>query len=364
MNTYKKINLQLLSIKNISNQNDDQSSKSLSSERQNTIIKNINNNKYNNTINQINKTLNVFNNINTLNNKNCTTNNDFSFSYIEKLSTNNKLKKRNLYLINLLKSIENSNLTPKKINGNPYNNYHNNNYLYYNSLLKQNKDLLLENNLLKKEYYNNLKSKNRFDNLINNKEEIESKINSLNYSFNNFLKLLSVNNIRNTPITKQNSNENLIFTKEGNLNNNNNLSENSSSEEDQIEISLKPFEKKIPPKSANNKMKLNTLTKNSECYNRFDRNDIKSLCMNTLKNSKQNIFIGKKNNLLYSINNNVNKTEKVLMDEKNNNLKNDKFYIRSRAQNNTHYNYNNYNYNYYKSNGGISKKFNEFFKSK
>ena len=363
MNTYKKNNLELL----ISNQDDDTSNTPPSSERQNTIIKNINNdndnNIYNDTINQIDQTLNIFNNINTVNNnKNkIINNNNSSFTYKQKITENKKLKERNSYLKNVLNSIENSTLPPQKINGNPYNNFSNSNNLNYNFLLKQNQELLLENKLLKEEYYNNLIcSKNNVENLICHKDEIEAKIKSLNYSFNNFLKLLSVNNSQNTPVTKKNSyeNENLIFTEGGNLNNND-VCENSSIDDEQIEISLKPFEKKIPPKSANNKI-MNSFTKSLEC-NRINKNDIKSFCINnTLKNSKHNIFPGKKNNLLYSINNNINRAGKVLIDKKNNNLKNnEKIGFRLRQQNNNHFNYNNY-----KSNGGISKKFSEIIKNK
>ena len=386
MNSYKKyINHQKIYSIKPPNIETDPSNNSISSERRNTIIKNpffetpTNDNpeksqKNSTAINTINNTLNFLNKLNNTKqnikeytyslNKNKDTN---SNKYIDKIKTNRKLKDRNLYLTNVLKELQNEN-NQKEANGNPYNqllisgsinsnsNQSNNSGNYYNYLLKQKKELLKENRKLKEEYnILKLSEKNSICNekIIENKDEIEAKIKSLNYSLNNFMELLSTS-IDSRVMSKSNNNNfkendlffeksknntstqnavdqksfydmdyNIVFTEGGNLNTNNNCyyeEQTSSNDEDQIEIPLKPYEKTAYnyknhlfkeklgnlssftkkqnknnfPYTESHKIITNSFTKsleypNNDKQNRVSKNEIKNLYPN--KNSSNNKYI-------------------------------------------------------------------------
>ena len=185
---------------------------SSSSSKRNTIIKNNNNlltieeiaiKKETETINKIDDTLlflkskkfsddSLKANVNNVS--------SFSSIFVDKLKRNQKLKEKNIYLKNILKElneINNSNSSNHKnsVKKNLFmNNNNNNNLYYYNQLKKEFSELKYFNKLLKEEYSilkleenNNIEIKKIFT----NKEEVISKIKSLNYSLNNFLNLIS-----------------------------------------------------------------------------------------------------------------------------------------------------------------------------
>ena len=470
MNSYKKyINHQKIYSLKSSNIDTDQSNNSISSsERRNTIIKqpnieiptNDNDEKLqkNSTIiNTINNTLNFFDKLNTTK-KNIkeyyfplTKNNNSNLNkYKDKIKNNQKLKERNIYLNNILKELQNENIQTEA-NGNPYNqliisgsiNSNSNQSSItnsYNYLLKQKNELLKENKKLKEEYkILKLSETNSICNerIFENKDEIEAKIKSLNYSLNNFMELLSTSiNSRTTPsfktMSKSNNNYkendlffekskndtssrnainqksfydmdyNVVFTESGNLNTNNNNyyeEQTSSNDEDKIEIPLKPYEKtaynyknhlfkekfgnlssftqkqnkNALPFSESRKIITNSFTKsleypNNDKQNKVNKNDVKNIYSN--KNninhnynccSFKNILSGeKKNNLLYPENNVGNKSDKFLVMKNmrtSSNLKHDKNSNLKSSENKKIRAHNNY-----KTNGGISQKFNKIFK--
>ena len=94
---------------------------------------------------------------------------------------------------------------------NPNNSGNKYNGLTYEYLLKQNKELINENNNLKEEY-NLLKldQNNSFhlEKIVDNKYEIISKIKTLKYSMDNFINLLSFQNISNSNNKNNNNTEN------------------------------------------------------------------------------------------------------------------------------------------------------------
>jgi hypothetical protein len=272
----------------------------------------------------------------------------------------------------------------------------------YDFLLRQNKELMNENNNLNEEY-NILKleykSATTIENIMENKYEVISKIKTLKYSINNLLNLLTSNNsdtnkkenssktnntkhifsynyndnsFKNHTINKYdfplklnefeknklyvnnsntrnenkkinkdfeiitknklNLNSNIIFTEGGNLNTNNNSLYNKnddSSDNDQIEISLKQFEKSdntnlnnliintggininnnnytenTTRQNQNKKIiftekRKNTMTINS--YSKESTNDIKNS-----KDSKKKLIEGKSTKNIRENNNNIN----------------------------------------------------------
>jgi len=284
-------------------------------------------------------------------------NNTSSFSsiFVDKLKKNQKLKEKNIYLKNILKElnrINNSNKSNQKnsIKKNLFiNNISNNNLYNYNRLKKEFSELNYYNKLLKEKFSilkleenNNINIKKIFA----NKEEVISKIKSLSYSINNFLDLISAltnqkeqNKMNNNLISsnknkqlknynhnkfpntnkkhnfflesknlrknasefinnKAHKNRNLFynnnyirFTGDENLNTN---YYNEHSEEFQITIPLKKFEKTINTQFKRNKKlgSINSDIKNKKKLTISESNKIicpfdKSLEYNNKKNGKE-----------------------------------------------------------------------------
>ena len=316
-------------------------------------------------INKINDTL-LFLSSKNFNEDSLKKNNTSSYSsiFVDKLKKNQKLKERNIYLKNCIKELRNT-YNYNKINIIQNNQYINNNitdnFYYYNNLKKENSELNYINKNLKEEYSmlklqnnNNLNIKN----LLSNKEYLESKIKSLNYSLNSFLDILSfsssntehsqpINSIkynylnkkkdennmffekedlkknglnidcRNNKIYNINNNKSLKFTEGGNLNiNESNKNEidndNESSEDFKIVIPLKQFEKTETNKFKNFKKlehfypenKINKLIFSNN--NKILNSDLKSIEYNInhkTKNPKIKILNTNKNKLPFKINN-------------------------------------------------------------
>ena len=279
----------------------------------------------------------------------------FSSIFVDKLKRHQKLKEKNIYLKNILKElskISNSNYSNHKnsIKKNLFMNNNNNNLYYYNRLKKEFSELKYYNKLLKEEYSilkleenNNINIKKIFT----NKEEVISKIKSLNYSLNNFLDLISPsiekkdynkmsdnlissnqkqnqlknnnhskfrnsNNEHNLFFVSKNlrknaselidnnthknrnifyNNNHIRFTDEGNLNTN---YDNELPEEFQITIPLKKFEKTITSQFKSNKKfgSINSDIKNEKKLTISQSNKIifsfaKSLEYNNKNNGKE-----------------------------------------------------------------------------
>jgi len=340
---------------------------SSSSSKRNTIIKNNNNlltaeeiaiKKGNETINKIDDTLlflksKKFSDDSLKSNVNNTT--SFSSIFVDKLKKNQKLKEKNIYLKNVLKElkkINNSNYSNHKnsVKKNLFMNHNNNNSYYYNQLKKEFSELKYYNKLLKEEYSILKLEENNSANIkkiFTNKEEVISKIKSLNYSLNNFLDLISpsteqkeknkMNNNLVSSSSKQKplkihnhnrlpnsnkeqklffesknlrknaselignnahknrnlfyNNNHLRFTDEENLNTN---YDNEHSEEFQITIPLKNFEKTITSQFKSNKKlgSINSDIKNEKKLTISESNKIicsfaKSLEYNNKKNGKE-----------------------------------------------------------------------------
>ena len=421
---------------------------SSSSSKRNTIIKNNNNlltieeisiKKETETINKIDDTLlflksKTFSDDSIKNN----TNNASSFSsiFVDKLKKNQKLKEKNIYLKNLLKElnkINNSNSSNHKnsVKKNLFmNNKNNNNLYYYNQLKKEFSELKYYNKLLKEEYSilkleenNNISIKKIFT----NKEEVISKIKSLNYSLNNFLNLISpsmeqkkqnkMNNklISSNPKQKQLKNYNhnkfpnsnkkhnlffesknlrknaseliknnahknrnifyknnhIRFTDEENLNTN---YDNEQSEEFQITIPLKNFEKTITNQFKSNKKlgSINSDIKNEKKLTISESNKIislfaKSLEYNNQKNgneikefhTEKNKFPSKNKNNIFINGFLMNKSAKLFHLKQNTNSSN--FKPNKNSMKSKEKNLKNKDYNF-KQNTIISKKINKIFK--
>ena len=420
---------------------------SSSSSKRNTIIKNNNNifsreeiiiKKEEETISKIDDTLlflksKKFSDDSLKNNMNNT--NSFSSIFVDKLKKNQKLKEKNIYLKNILKElnkINNSNSSNKKnsIKKNLFMNNNNNNNLYYYNQLKKdfselkyyNKSLKEEYSILKLESNNNINIKKIFS----NKEEVISKIKSLNYSINNFLDLLSTskeqkehnkmndNLISSNPKQKQIKNHNhnkfpnsknrhnlflksknlrknaselidnyahknrnifyknnhIRFTDERNLNTN---YYNENSEEFQISIPLKKFEKTITNQLSNKKFgSINSDIKNEKKLTISESNKImcsfaKSLEYNNKKNGKEikefhtekNKFPSKIKNKNFINGSLMNKSAKLFHLNQNtnsSNIRQNKNVMKSKEKNKKNQDYN------FKQNSIISKKISKIFK--
>jgi len=421
---------------------------SSSSSKRNTIIKNNNNlltieeiaiKKETETINKINDTLlflkskkfsddSLKANVNNVS--------SFSSIFVDKLKRNQKLKEKNIYLKNILKElneINNSNSSNHKnsVKKNLFmNNNNNNNLYYYNQLKKEFSELKYFNKLLKEEYsILKLEENNNIDiqKIFTNKEEVISKIKSLNYSLNNFLNLISPsmeskeqNKINNNLISsnqkqkklknynhnkfqKSNNKHNLFFesknlrknssqlinnnahknrnifyknnhirfTDEENLNTN---YDNEHSEEFQITIPLKNFEKTITNQFKSNKKfgSINSDIKNEKKLTISESNKIicsfaKSLEYNSKKNGKEiKEFHTEKNKFPSKIKNNnfingslMNKSAKLFHLKQNTNSSNFKSYkniMKSKEKNLKNKDFN------FKQNTIISKKISKIFK--
>jgi len=419
---------------------------SSSSSKRNTIIKNNNNifsreeiiiKKEEETISKIDDTLlflksKKFSDDSLKNNMNNT--NSFSSIFVDKLKKNQKLKEKNIYLKNILKElnkINNSNSSNKKnsIKKNLFMNNNNNNNLYYYNQLKKdfselkyyNKSLKEEYSILKLESNNNINIKKIFS----NKEEVISKIKSLNYSINNFLDLLSTskeqkehnkmndNLISSNPKQKQIKNHNhnkfpnsknrhnlflksknlrknaselidnyahknrnifyknnhIRFTDERNLNTN---YYNENSEEFQISIPLKKFEKTITNQLSNKKFgSINSDIKNEKKLTISESNKImcsfaKSLEYNNKKNGKEikefhtekNKFPSKIKNKNFINGSLMNKSAKLFHLNQNtnsSNIRQNKNVMKSKEKNKKNQDYN------FKQNSIISKKIDKIF---
>ena len=419
---------------------------SSSSSKRNTIIKNNNNvfsteeiiiKKEEETISKIDDTLlflksKKFSDDSLKNNMNNT--NSFSSIFVDKLKKNQKLKEKNIYLKNILKElnkINNSNSFNKKnsIKKNLLMNNNNNNNLYYYNQLKKdfselkyyNKSLKEEYSILKLESNNNINIKKIFS----NKEEVISKIKSLNYSINNFLDLLSTsmeqkehnkmndNLISSNPKQKQIKNHNhnkfpnsknrhnlflksknlrknaselidnyahknrnifyknnhIRFTDERNLNTN---YYNENSEEFQISIPLKKFEKTITNQLSNKKFgSINSDIKNEKKLTISESNKIicsfaKSLEYNNKKNGKEikefhtekNKFPSKIKNKNFINGSLMNKSAKLFHLNQNtnsSNIRQNKNVMKSNEKNKKNQDYN------FKQNSIISKKIDKIF---
>ena len=419
---------------------------SSSSSKRNTIIKNNNNvfsteeiiiKKEEETISKIDDTLlflksKKFSDDSLKNNMNNT--NSFSSIFVDKLKKNQKLKEKNIYLKNILKElnkINNSNSFNKKnsIKKNLLMNNNNNNNLYYYNQLKKdfselkyyNKSLKEEYSILKLESNNNINIKKIFS----NKEEVISKIKSLNYSINNFLDLLSTsmeqkehnkmndNLISSNPKQKQIKNHNhnkfpnsknrhnlflksknlrknaselidnyahknrnifyknnhIRFTDERNLNTN---YYNENSEEFQISIPLKKFEKTITNQLSNKKFgSINSDIKNEKKLTISESNKIicsfaKSLEYNNKKNGKEikefhtekNKFPSKIKNKNFINGSLMNKSAKLFHLNQNtnsSNIRQNKNVMKSKEKNKKNQDYN------FKQNSIISKKIDKIF---
>jgi len=419
---------------------------SSSSSKRNTIIKNNNNifsreeiiiKKEEETISKIDDTLlflksKKFSDDSLKNNMNNT--NSFSSIFVDKLKKNQKLKEKNIYLKNILKElnkINNSNSSNKKnsIKKNLFMNNNNNNNLYYYNQLKKdfselkyyNKSLKEDYSILKLESNNNINIKKIFS----NKEEVISKIKSLNYSINNFLDLLSTskeqkehnkmndNLISSNPKQKQIKNHNhnkfpnsknrhnlflksknlrknaselidnyahknrnifyknnhIRFTDERNLNTN---YYNENSEEFQISIPLKKFEKTITNQLSNKKFgSINSDIKNEKKLTISESNKImcsfaKSLEYNNKKNGKEikefhtekNKFPSKIKNKNFINGSLMNKSAKLFHLNQNtnsSNIRQNKNVMKSKEKNKKNQDYN------FKQNSIISKKIDKIF---
>ena len=421
---------------------------SSSSSKRNTIIKNNNNlltieeisiKKETETINKIDDTLlflksKTFSDDSIKNNMNNAS--SFSSIFVDKLKKNQKLKEKNIYLKNILKKlnkINNSNSSNHKnsVKKNLFmNNKNNNNLYYYNQLKKEFSELKYYNKLLKEEYSilkleenNNINIKK----ILTNKEEIISKIKSLNYSITSFLDLLSIsmeqkehnkmndNLISSNPKKKQIKNHNhskfpnsknrlnlflksknlrknsselidnyahknrnlfyknnqIRFTDERNLNTN---YYNENSEEFQISIPLKKFEKTITNQLSNKKFgSINSDNKNEKKLTISESNKIicsfaKSLEYNNKKNRKEiKEFHTEKNKFPSKIKNNkfingslMNKSAKLFHLKHNtnssSNIRQNKNTMKSKEKNLKNKDYN------FKQNTIISKKISKIFK--
>ena len=340
------------------------------------------------------------------------------------------MKEKNIYLKNILKElnkIQNSNSSNHKnsIKKNLFMNNNNNNSYYYSQLKKEFSELKYYNKLLKEEYSilkleenNNINIKKIFT----NKEEVISKIKSLNYSINNFLDLISTSfeqkehNKMNNNLISSNSkkkqiknhnyskfpnsnnrhnlflksknlrknaselidnnayknrnifykNNHIRFTDEGNL--------NSKSEEFQISIPLKKFEKTITNQCSNKKFgSINSDNKNEKKLTISESNKIicsfaKSLEYNNKKNRKEiKEFHTEKNKFPSKIKNNkfingslMNKSAKLFHLKHNtnssSNIRQNKNTMKSKEKNQKNQDYN------FKENSIISKKINKIFK--
>lgn len=372
--------------KNISNKKNNSSSSSKKTEKIVTAIKNkesdLSNSIYKikeeekiieakefETINKINDTLLLLSsksfNEDSLKKYNDNYENSYSSKFADNLKKNQKLKEKNIFLKNFIKELRNSfNSNYSKINiiqNNQYiNNKITNNLNYYNNLKKENSELIYINKNLKEEYSmlklldnNNINIKN----ILLNKEELESKIKSLNYSLNSFLDILSFsstdtenslpsNSLKNNYLNKKKDENIFIFQKEdckknglnvdgrnnkfhnnnclkftegGNLNINEsnkneyeNDNDNDSSEDFKIVIPLKQFEKTETNKFKNYK-KLGNISseyKNNKLIfsnnNKGINSDLKSIEYNIYhkaKKSKIRAPNANKNKLPFKINN-------------------------------------------------------------
>ena len=213
---------------------------------------------------------------------------------LTKLVKNENLKQRNIYLKNLVKElrakcqINNSNNEGNKYNG-----------LTYEYLLKQNKELINENNNLKEEY-NLLKldQNNSFhlEKIIDNKYEIISKIKTLKYSMDNFINLLSFQNISNSNSKSKNN-----FT-ENNKRNRNKYNDNL--------IKSHSISKYDLPLKINELVQNNYYTNNSNLKNERNKiyRDFEIVKKNKLKLSNLifteggNLMTNNKNNSIYTEN--------------------------------------------------------------
>ena len=372
--------------KNISNKKNNSSSSSKKTEKIVTAIKNkesdLSNSTYKikeeekiieikefETINKINDTLLLLSsksfNEDSLKKYNDNNESSYSSKFVVNLKKNQKLKKKNIFLKYLIKQLRNSfNSNYSKINIIQNNQYINNNITnnlnYYNNLKKENYELNYTNKNLKEEY-SMLKLQNNnninIKNILLNKEELESKIKSLNYSLNSFLDILSFsstdtehslpsNSLKNNYLNKKKVENISIFQKEdfkkngsnvdgrnnkfhninclkftegGNLNINEsnkneyeNDNDNDSSEDFKIVIPLKQFEKTETNKFKNYK-KLGNIS--SEYNNNkliFSNNnkginsDLKSIEYNIYHRSKKSKIRApnvNKNKLPFKINN-------------------------------------------------------------
>ena len=420
---------------------------SSSSSKRNTIIKNNNNllsseeiiiKKETETISKIDDTL-LFLKSKKLSNDSITNNvnntNSFSSIFVDKLKKNQKLKEKNIYLKNILKElikIKNTNSCNHKnsIRKNLFmNNNNNNNSYYYSQLKKEFSELKYYNKFLKEEYsILKLEENNNINinKIFTNKEEVISKIKSLNYLINNFLDLIStsmekkehnkMNNdlISSNPKKKQIKNHNynkfpnpnnrynlflksknlrknaselidnnayknrnifyknnhIRFTDEGNLNAG---CYNEHSEEFQISIPLKKFEKTITSQLSNKKFgSINSDIRNEKKLTISENNNIissfaKSLEYNNKKNGKEiKEFHTEKNRFPSKIKNKnfrngflMNKSAKLFHLKKNrnsSNIKQNKNVMKSKEKNQKNKDYN------FKQNSIISKKINKIFK--
>ena len=217
---------------------------------------------------------------------------------LTKLLKNENLKQRNIYLKNIIKElkskgqVKNSNNEEKKSNG-----------LTYEYLLKQNKELIDENNNLKEEY-NLLKldQNNSFhlEKIIDNKYEIISKIKTLKFSMDNFINLLSFQNISNS--NNKNKNNNTENNKRNKNNNNVNLIKSHS------------ISKYDLPLQINEIVQNNYYTNNSNLKNERNKiyKDFKIVKKNKLKLNNiiftegGNLLANNKNNSIYT--NNINES--------------------------------------------------------
>ena len=419
---------------------------SSSSSKRNTIIKNNNNllsteeiikKKETETISKIDDTLlflksKKFSDDSLKNNMNNA--NSFSSIFVDKLKKNQKLKEKNIYLKNLLKELNKTNhysLSNHKnsIKKNLFMNNNNNSY-YYNQLRKEFSELKYYNKLLKEEYSILKLEENNNTNIqkiFSNKEEVISKIKSLNYSINNFLDLIStytepkeqnkmsnilissnpnkkqLNNHNHNRFPKFNNDHKLLFesknlrknaselignnahknrnffynnnhirfTDEGNLNTN---YDNEHSEEFQITIPLKKFEKTISSQFKNNKKfaSINSDMKNEKKLTISESNKIicsfaKSLEYNNKKNGKEvkefntekNKFPAKNKNSNFINGSMMNKSAKLFHLKQNTNSSNvrqNKNVMKSKEKNRKNKDYN------FKQNTIASKKINKIFK--
>ena len=216
---------------------------------------------------------------------------------LTKLLKNENLKQRNIYLKNMVKElrakcqINNSNNSGNKYNG-----------LTYEYLLKQNKELINENNNLKEEY-NLLKldQNNSFhlEKIVDNKYEIISKIKTLKYSMDNFINLLSFQNISNSNNKNNNNTEN-------NKRNRNNYNENliKSHSISKYDLSLQTNElvqNNYYTNNSNLKIERNKIYKD---FKIFKKNKLK--LSNIIFTEGGNLLANKKNNSIYT--NNINES--------------------------------------------------------
>ena len=370
--------------KNISNKKNNSSSSSKKTEKIVTAIKNkesdLSNSTYKikeeekiieikefETINKINDTLLLLSsksfNEDSLKKYNDNNESSYSSKFVVNLKKNQKLKEKNILLKNFIKELRKSfNSNYNKINIIQNNQYINNNITnnlnYYNNLKKENFELNYINKNLKEEYSmlklqvnNNINIKN----ILLNKEELESKIKSLNYSLNSFLDILSFsstdtehslpsNSLKNNYLNnkkeenifnfqkedfkkngsnvdgrnnKFDNNNCLKFTEGGNLNiNESNKNEyendNNSSEEFKIVIPLKQFEKTETNKFKNYKKlgKISSEYKNNKLIfsnnNKGINSDLKSIEYNIYHKAKKSKIRApnvNKNKLPFKINN-------------------------------------------------------------